>query len=246
MRAILTYHSIDASGSVISVDPVTFERHMHWLSASGVAVLPLRDLGTATGNAVAITFDDGFCNFADGALPVLEELRLPATLFVVTGRVGTTNDWEVPAGKTRIPPLALLDWRGLARVAERGVEIGAHGRRHLNLAVASPADASDEILGAASDIEREIGTAPSAFAYPYGDWNAAAAGIVSQGYQLSCTTDFRLLSDADGAHNLPRLDMYYFRAPGTLESFGTPRFARYVATRSIGRTIRKSVLRVLS
>ena len=243
MRTILTYHSIDPSGSVISVDPDTFRRQMRWLSQSGVAVLPLRDLPTATGNAVALTFDDGFANFADVALPLLADLRLPATLFVVTARVGMTNDWELPAGRSRIPTLPLLDWGGVAVAAERRIEIGAHGRHHLRLAAASAGDLSDETIGAASDIEREIGTTPSAFAYPYGDWNPASAVKVSEVYRASCTTDFRLLSESDHAHNLPRLDMYYFREAGLLEAFGTPRFARYIVARSVGRSIRKSLLR---
>lgn len=243
MRAILTYHSIDPSGSVISVDSGTFRRQMHWLSKSGTRVLSLRDLPAADGRAIAITFDDGFSNFADVALPVLEELRFPATLFVVTGRVGTTNDWESPAGGARIPSLRLLDWSGVARVAERGIEVGAHGRRHLDLATAAASEVSDEISGAASDIARETGNQPAAFAFPYGEWNAAVAADVSRAYQMSCTTDFRLLSRSDRAHLLPRLDMYYLRAEGRLEAFGTPRFERYIKSRRLGRAIRGSVLR---
>jgi peptidoglycan/xylan/chitin deacetylase (PgdA/CDA1 family) len=38
-------------------------------------------------NAVALTFDDGYRDFYENAYPLLEELELPATLFLTTGFV---------------------------------------------------------------------------------------------------------------------------------------------------------------
>ena len=70
MKAILTYHSIDPSGSPISVSPDAFEAHVRWLSTGRVRVVPLEELGqlSADVDAVAITFDDGFENFSTHAL----------------------------------------------------------------------------------------------------------------------------------------------------------------------------------
>src|SRR6202043_11676 len=90
--AILTYHSLDDSGSVISVPPALFRRQMDFLAASGIPVVPLNEVMKRPGS-VAITFDDGFRNFADHAVPVLERHRLPATVFVVSRYCGLTNDW---------------------------------------------------------------------------------------------------------------------------------------------------------
>src|SRR3954470_8233749 len=89
--AVLTYHSLDESGSVISIRPDVFRRQMQTLAANGVKVVPLEDLFAHPG-AVAITFDDGFANLADHALPVLEHLGLPATIFVVSGYCGKRNN----------------------------------------------------------------------------------------------------------------------------------------------------------
>ena len=71
MRAILMYHSIDASGSPISIDAACFERHLTWLAdqrdAGRVQVVPLADIAAtdadAGGDALAITFDDAFASF---------------------------------------------------------------------------------------------------------------------------------------------------------------------------------------
>ena len=73
MRAVLTYHSLDDSGSVISISPAQFRRHLEWLARSRVRVCTLEQLvqesssstrSTSDGHAVALTFDDGFANFA--------------------------------------------------------------------------------------------------------------------------------------------------------------------------------------
>ena len=65
MRAILTYHSIDESGSPISVSPDAFRAHHRWLTGGSMKTALLADLisGPDDGqHAVAITFDDGVAN----------------------------------------------------------------------------------------------------------------------------------------------------------------------------------------
>lgn len=92
---ILAYHGISLDDEHLwdcnlFITPARFRRRMEMLKRSGCAVLPLdealrraaaRDLPPAS---VAITFDDGFYNFYDAALPTLEEFGLPATLYLTT------------------------------------------------------------------------------------------------------------------------------------------------------------------
>src|SRR6185295_7569616 len=100
MRAILTFHSIDDSGSVVSYPPATFAR---LLEALAEARLPVCDLDTLlspdTPRGVALTFDDGMRSLHEHALPVLREHRVPSHLFLATGAVGGSNRWATqPAG----------------------------------------------------------------------------------------------------------------------------------------------------
>jgi len=67
---VLTYHSLDNSGSVISLSPGLFRDQMQQLADAGVPVVPLPMVDSVSG-AVAITFDDGYQNFLEHALPVL-------------------------------------------------------------------------------------------------------------------------------------------------------------------------------
>ena len=239
MRAILTYHSIDSSGSPLSVSPEAFRAHCDFLSSGRVQVLPLEALvrAPATADAVALTFDDGFANFATQAAPRLLDHELPVTMFVVTDHVGGRNNW---AGRTvpGIPDLPLLTWTDLQRLAGQGVEIGAHTRRHCDLTTLDARRIADEVEGSVAVFEDRLGQRPHAFAYPYVAVNAAAAGAARQICARACTTELRALGTHDDPALLPRLDMYYFRDPGQLESWGTASFRSRLWLRGQGRRLR--------
>ena len=239
MRGILTYHSIDGSGSPISIDVATFARHVAWLARGSVRVVPLEELAAAPDDvdALAITFDDGFANFADEAWPLLAEHGLPATVFVVSDLVGSTNAWEDNA-RSRMPVLPLMGWERLAELAGQGVSIGAHGRTHARLPGLAEARLVDELEGCAAAIQAETGQRASTLAYPYGAADSASAAAARSRFTAACTADLRLLSSGDDAHLLPRLDAYYLRSPGRLEAFGQPSFARYVRLRAAARAVR--------
>jgi peptidoglycan/xylan/chitin deacetylase (PgdA/CDA1 family) len=101
--AVLMYHRVlpperisrDHVEPGMVVTPETFSRHLAWL-AEEFSVLPLHEIveRQARGHplparACAISFDDGWRDNLEYALPALEQRALPATIFVVTQRVGT-------------------------------------------------------------------------------------------------------------------------------------------------------------
>lgn len=244
MRAILTYHSLDDSGSPISVRPEAFRAHAGWLASGRVRVVPLDEILSvpADADAVALTFDDGFANFAEVAAPRLEALGLPSTVFVVPEHVGGRNDWGgVPVAG--IPDLPLMGWDALGRMAASGVAIGAHTRRHRDLTTLRGASLEDEVAGCVERIVGETGARPSTFAYPYGAVDAAAATVARDVYAVACTTELRPLGPDDDRALLPRLDMFYFREPGQLEAWGTSAFRRRLWLRAQGRRMRQLVAR---
>lgn len=240
MRAILTYHSIDRSGSVISTDPETFRRHVMWLASGAVRVVPLERIGEvpAGDSAVAITFDDAFRNFGELAVPLLAEYGLPATVFVVTSAVGGTNRWGGRSAPN-VPDLPLLDWDGLARVAAQGITLGAHSRTHPMLTALFGARLEDEIAGSRDALAARTGHAPTTFAYPYGACNDRVLAAARRSFALACTTELRALSEGEDPLRLPRLDAYYFRAPGALERWGSARQRCAIAARAVGRRLRR-------
>jgi peptidoglycan/xylan/chitin deacetylase (PgdA/CDA1 family) len=212
------------------VDRETFERHVRWLVSGAVQVTTLGALARlpAEADAVALTFDDGFENFATAAAPLLLAHALPVTLFVVTDRVGGTNEWH-GRPSTGIPTLPLLNWQSIERLAAAGIAIGAHTRTHRDLRQLDAASVEDEIAGSAECLRTRLGVRPDAFAYPYGRADAFSAGRVGKTFAWGCTSEHRVFGAAEDAALLPRLEMYYYRTPGRLEAWNTRAFRRCLA-----------------
>jgi peptidoglycan/xylan/chitin deacetylase (PgdA/CDA1 family) len=240
MRAVFTYHSIDPSGSVISVHPAAFRRHVAELVETGAAIVSLPQLlATPPGtDAIALTFDDGFVNFATEAWPILADAGVPVTVFVVSDRVGRTNAWNDGVAPA-IPELPLLDWDAIGRLAEEGVTIGSHTRTHPNLRTA-PERVQDEVAGAAETIRREIGQPVEGFAYPFGSYDDRAVAAVRGAHRFACTTELAVLGDPTDPYRIPRLDAYYYRRPGFIARFGSPSFRRHLWVRAAARQVRQS------
>ncbi len=245
MRAILTWHSIDVTGSPISVEPPAFRRQVEWLASGRVRVVSVAELlrlPDAT-DAVALTFDDGFANFADEALPLLVDHAMPATIFVVSDRVGLDNAW--PGSDDGVPILPLMDWATLTRVAEKGMEIGAHTRSHPHLPALATERVNDELAGCAETVTTRLGRRPVGLAYPYGEADARVMRSSANHFSWACSTAFRTLAGSDDPFALPRLDAWYFRDPRRFAAWGTSRFRACVWARRKARTVR-ATLRTLT
>jgi peptidoglycan/xylan/chitin deacetylase (PgdA/CDA1 family) len=242
MRAILTYHSIDDSGSPISISEATFREHLRFLTSSAVTVVPLHELPARPDDqdVVALTFDDAFANFSTVALPLLREHALPSTLFVVSDHVGADNAWggQVASG---IPTLPLMTTAQVMDAAASGVDIGGHTRHHHDLTSLPSAQLAEEVAGCADWVETMTGRRPRHFAYPYGAVDDRSAVAVRDVFALACTTDFRAVAQGDDPVRLPRLDAWYFRDEGQLEQWGTPAFRHRLWLRAQGRRVRRLI-----
>ena len=131
---------------------------------------------------VSITFDDGYSENADFAIPELVQRKLPATYFVSTDfvRTGASFPHDLEAG-TALAPNTIDQLRDFA---EQGIEIGAHTRTHSDLGqVEDVGRIEDEILGSVHDLENWLGRAVRYFAFPFGqphNITQAAVDVVAQ------------------------------------------------------------------
>lgn len=239
MRAILTYHSIDPSGSPVSIDEGALRRHIAFLRSGKVAVVRLEEILAVPEQraAVALTFDDGFTNFESVAWPLLRYQDFPVTLFVATQRVGRDNAWG-GASARGIPTLPLLGWDALRRMQKQGLTLGSHSRTHPRLTQLDDEALADELDGSLVDMERELGVRPGSFCYPYGDVDARVAAAVRSRFARACTTELATLPPSPDAHLLPRLDAFYYRGAGRLESFGSLAFRAHLRLRAAARRLR--------
>ena len=239
MRAILTYHSIDPSGSAVSVSPEAFSCQMAWLVRDQVQVVTLDTLLTLPheAHAVAITFDDALANITTEAAPTLAERGWPATVFVPTRQVGRDNQWQAQ-GQHRVPVLPLLDWAALGRLSEAGWTVGAHTRHHARLPACTDAALAAELGGAVADITTHLGSVPHWLAYPFGDVDRRVRDAAAQWFAGACTTVLRPLGGGDDPLALPRLDAYYLTPRVCDWPWGGERLRGYLGVRRVLRDAR--------
>lgn len=237
MRAILTFHSIDDSGSVLSYPVSAFTHFMTSIAESGIPVLELDQLWSNP-SGVAITFDDGMQSVRSTALPVLRDLGFPTHLFLTTGVVGATNQWPTqPADAPRLP---MLTWDDIEQCQQAGMCIESHTQMHPDLRGLSNSQIEEECGSADREIVTHTGRAPRNFAYPYGFYDERVAQIICKHYTFAVTTQMAFLKEhGHDPARLPRLDSYYLK--GSLvrsNPFGRGTRA-YLSARRILRAIRE-------
>lgn len=246
--AILTYHSIDNSGSVISTTPEMLARQVEVLAEEGYRALPLRAvlaerlaLGRWPQRTVALTFDDGYRNVYTVALPTLARHGFAATVYVVSQHMGGMSSWdEASLGLETLP---VLSWEQAAELLAAGWEVGSHTRTHRDLGNLSGAtELRGELVGSRDEIQDRLGIEVDSFAYPYGRTPEPAVRIVASTYRAAVTTRFKRASD-EPLHALPRLDMYYFQDPDRFRALLTSGLDTYVGIRRWGRRLRDTLRR---
>jgi len=174
---ILVYHSIaphhpgqTGEQRELDVDPAVFRAQMNHIVQHKHPVVPLSAVvaavqgrGSIPDRAVVITFDDGWQNQFDDAMGVLRDHGFTATFFIYTKVIDNGPGF--------------MTWDELRQLQSAGMTIGSHSRTHPEL-TKKGVSLKSEIAGSREDIQKELGTAPSLFAYPYGDWDDRVVSAV--------------------------------------------------------------------
>ncbi len=194
---ILTYHQIaeapprGAPFRGLYVSPAAFARQMsllHWLGYRGLSMSDLEPylIGARRGKVVGITFDDGYLNNLEHALPVLQWHGFSATCYAVSQLLGQTNAWDRTVG---VAQTALMNPPQLRHWVAGGQEVGAHTRNHARLTHLDQDTGRNEIQGARAELEQACGARVTQFCYPYGDYGLQHLAMVREaGYSTATTT----------------------------------------------------------
>lgn len=184
------YHSISPSALPdphrLRVHPRRLDRHLTLLRRLGLRGVSLSELlrageRGAARHLVGLTFDDGYSDFMEDALPVLGRHGMTGTLYAVAGRLGQSNEWDTG------PSLGLMDEDQVRAVAAAGHEVGSHTMTHPHLAGAPAEILRAEISGSREILQDVLQKEAPGFCYPYGEFDAAAADAVrAAGYNHGC------------------------------------------------------------
>jgi peptidoglycan/xylan/chitin deacetylase (PgdA/CDA1 family) len=178
---ILFYHRVSDDRDELAVSPRAFRRQMDYLATESYRVVDvveaaaLLDQGGPWRHTVALSFDDGFLDVAEQALPVLAERGFRATVFVTPGVV---DGWATFSWYRSQPPL--LGWEEIVDLDREGtLRFEAHSLTHPNLLSLRDAAAWEEIHGSRLSLESRLGRPVVAFSYPSGLFGARERGLVT-------------------------------------------------------------------
>jgi peptidoglycan/xylan/chitin deacetylase (PgdA/CDA1 family) len=133
----------------------------------------------------SVTFDDGYQNIVDNALPELARRNIPATIFMVSGALGKTPDWQDYADSSD-PDLQdpIMSRENLQALPFDLIEIGSHTMTHPKLSELPEAQVRAELSGSRARLKEITGQEVGLFSFPYG---AATPELVGwcreEGYQ---------------------------------------------------------------
>ena len=170
---ILCYHAVtDAWEHALAIGPAQLERQVAALLRRGWSPGTADDALDGRNRVLHVTFDDAFRSISR-ALPILEALRVPATVFVCSGYAEDGRPLDVPELATdaaRQPhELATMPWDEIRELRDRGVEIGSHTVNHPRLTQLGDEELRRELGESRERLEAELGRPCRFLAYPYGD-----------------------------------------------------------------------------
>jgi peptidoglycan/xylan/chitin deacetylase (PgdA/CDA1 family) len=203
---ILFYHRISPEHDELSVHPDRFRRQMEHLADSGYTVVDvsgiveLIDRGLTSARTIGLSFDDGYLDNAEHALPILQEHGFRATVFVATA---VTDGRAAFPWCSRQPPL--LGWDEIAEL-DRGETLSfeSHTLTHPNLLGVDDARARAEIVESRSELSQHLDRPVTIFSYPAGLFGARERELV-------IAAGYRAAVSCEPGVNLPATDRFALR-----------------------------------
>lgn len=238
---ILMYHRIaprtpGESEPTWNVTPDRFRKQLTGLLAGGYRVISLREAlaqhrqGTLfSPRQFVVTFDDGYECLYRHAWPILQELQVPATVFVATAYLDCReplpfDTWSA-AGSSRVPPDC---WRCLTtdqcmELIKGGlVEIGTHTHTHDDFR-GRPHALREELLLSQEVLRERLGLDDATFAFPFGRKKLGFSGgeladaARQAGVLCSLTTESELITSASDEFDWGRFTVTQADTPATLQ-----------------------------
>lgn len=203
---VFCYHNITARPTNdYDVSVASFTAQLKILQKAGYRSISCRQLADYLANvkdipdkSVLITFDDGWASVAKVAHPLLDKYGFTATVFLITGSVGSR---------------AHLSWNDVKELAAAGYEFGSHTATHPNLVHQDPNQAAAvhatkvrrEFEESYRVLEEKLGAPPVAVAYPNGNYDdLSITAARNAGYRLGFTIDPGAIDSKSTPWMLPR------------------------------------------
>lgn len=197
---VIYYHKIDVPqpGSLVRggyTPPARFSRQMSYLRKQGFIFYTASELidyfrehGAFPPGGIALTFDDGWKDNYTNAFPVLLELGIKATIFLVPSCLDQVSAKVQAEGES---PRAHLSSEEVLEMSRHGIEFGSHSMNHKWLHQISEEEVRHEVEESKRQIENLVQKPCKVFAYPAGYFSDIAQRAIKEtGYTAAFTTHY--------------------------------------------------------
>lgn len=119
---------------------------------------------------VAVSFDDGFVNLLENALPALQAQQIPATLFIPSACLGQTPPWLQGSSHDNAQQ-QIMTAEQLTALSPEYILIGSHSAHHADLSACEPDALDRELQESKIFLEALLKRPITLLAFPYGRYN---------------------------------------------------------------------------
>jgi len=201
---VVVYHRIaDDRATPWTTSNRMFARQVDWL-VRRFDVISLEEaqrrlrIGDNTRTAVSVTFDDGYAENCHQAIPLLVKRRIPCTYFVTVGNVlaGTPFEHDLALGRRFLAN----NPEQLRAMAAAGIELGAHGYDHVDLAdIDDPTELRRQVVDAGQCLAGCVGRRVRYYAFPFGQ----ICHLSSRAMDLAYGAGYEAVCSGYGGYNFP-------------------------------------------
>lgn len=217
--SILLYHSVHpmVQDEFCQITPAALRDQLQFLQDCGATFVPLstylRELlaDCLPPGCLSLTFDDGYEDFAEYALPVLEALRLSATQFICPAHAGSDNRWNFRTSFRARHMTAST----LRTLIAHEIEVEPHGWTHRNFLQIDTRELEDSLRLCLDYFRDELNLKADYLAYPYGSVRPDQAISVAKFFRAALAVD--PVPHVDTNYSLTRIAMVQKMDRGDLE-----------------------------
>lgn len=224
---VLMYHRVGEAHNDwearYCIAPANFAAHMQALARKGFRAVEIDALVSwleggppLPEGALVVTFDDGFRGVREHALPVMERLGWPFTVFLVSDLIGQEDYWTRASNPDGVT-YPLLDAGEIHDMQQRGVSFHSHTRSHASLPTLDDDALAAELTGSRQALAELLGHEVAYLAYPFGHVDErVVAATRAAGYRAAFSTRSGFNRRDVNRYQIRRIDVYGTDSPAML------------------------------
>jgi len=143
--------------------------------------------------------------------PILKKFNFSATCYIVSKKIGRTNEWDLA---DKVTQSKLMSNSEIKQWVDLGMDIGVNTQAHANLNEVNFAIAKKEVNNCKTDLEQIFNLTICDFCYPFGQYNEAIVKLIKgAGYTSATIMNRGRVNNYSNNLKLPRIPITHHTLP---------------------------------